>query len=145
LSDGRKDHWVQIRISREDEEIIKKAGMTKTEVWRMGFNELKKKLPEKLKEEAEYHTKMSIQCIDKLKELTDSEANKMSHLDKFCLQYIEFERTIPEDLLDLPSQDRNWIEAKIKNHKLQCDVNRFLTRVKELVQSNSKVTNNNML
>lgn len=135
LSGERKDHWVQIRISREDDEIIKKSGMTKTEIWRMGFDELKKQLPEKLKEEAEYHTEMSIRCIDKIKELQEIETNKMNQLDKFCRQYIEYERTIPLDLSYLPSQDRNWIEAKIKNHKLQCDVNGFLTRCKDLKDS----------
>lgn len=141
LSGERKDRWVQIRISSIDDEIIKKSGFTKTEVFQMGFNQL----PEKLKEKVEYHRKMSIQCIDNLKKFSDIETNKMNHLDKFCLQYIELGRTIPEDLSELPSQDKNWIEAKIKNHKLRCDVNEFITRVKELAKSSSKIINNNNL
>ena len=135
LSDERRGRWAQIRISREEDEMIKKFGMTKTEIWRIGFNEWLKNLPEKMKELADYHQKMSIQCIDKLKELKDSETTSMNLLDKFCHEYIKQGRTISQDLSEIPRQDKYWIEVKIKDYKLLCDVPGFIARGKELKDS----------
>lgn len=138
MSGKRKDRLAQIRISSEDDELIKKYGATKAEIFRIGLDEWLKRIPEKMKEQAEYHQKMSLQCNDNLKEINIIQMTNKTLLDTNCLEYIKLGRNIPEDLAELPHDDRSWIEARIKSKKLPRDVNGFITRVKELAQSNSK-------
>ncbi len=135
MSGERKDRLAQIRISSEDDELIKKYGATKAEIWQIGFNEWLKKIPEKMKEQAEYHSKMSLQCNDKLKEICTIQTANNTLLDTICLEYIRLGRSIPEDITMLPHQDRSWIEARIKSNKLSCDVHTFIARCKELNDS----------
>jgi hypothetical protein len=115
--------------------LIKKYGATKAEIWRIGFNEWSKRIPEKMKAQAEYHQKMSLQCNDNLKEIGTIQTANRTLLDTICLEYIKLGRTLPESPADLPHQDRSWIEARIKSNKLSYDVYRFIARCKELKDS----------
>jgi hypothetical protein len=135
LSGKRKDRLAQIRISSEDDELIKKYGATKAEIFRIGLDEWLKRIPEKMKEQAEYHSKMSLQCNDNLKEINIIQMTNKTLLDTNCLEYIRLGRSIPEDITMLPHLDKSWIEARIKNKKLSCDVHTFIARCKELKDS----------
>jgi hypothetical protein len=142
LYDERKDHWAQIRISKDDDDLIKKFGGIKAEIWKIGFQKWLEDLPGKLKEKAEYHQKKYLQCIDKHNKCIDIVNTKKNQLDEYCIQYIKLGRFVPDYPNELTRENRNWIESKIKNKKLNCNIEGFIERCKEL--KSIIITNNTM-
>jgi len=128
-----KDEIVQIKISKEDKEKIKKFGGSPTTIFWLGFNKWLENIPSELRKKRDFHHNLYLQCNDKLAKCNDAVITKNDDLTKLCHEYLGQGRSTEN-----PTKlDLSWIEVRTKEMS-GVSIDRFLEHAKTIPKETIK-------
>lgn len=113
--------WVQVRISVEDHDFIKKMGSNFSDIWQIGFEKWSSEYPDFLQKKIQEYQKLSIQCNDKIKKCNDNVLTKTAKLDEIYDWYTktEFEYGIHRSLENPTNDDKKDLEKKLNDKQVK--------------------------
>lgn len=128
-----KERQINIRISAEDFDLIKKMGMNHSEIWKIGFDKWLEEYPEiLLKKSQEYH-ELYIQCIDKSKKCIDNVYTKNSQKWQTCDEiYKRLNQQDDFNIFDRTNEMEGRIRAILKKNKINITVHDFIKHYQEM-------------